>query len=65
MQIVITKGKAYISNNGLRCMNPRSDNADLKCNKLIVKKNAIGEISGNFMCPDRRCKQSIEVITIK
>jgi hypothetical protein len=65
MQIVITEGKAYIGNSGLRCMNPRADNPDLKCNKLIVKKNAVGELSGNFICPDRRCKQHIEVLTIK
>lgn len=65
MQIVITKGKAYISNSGLRCMNTRSDNVDLKCNKLIVKKNSLGELSGNFMCPDRRCKQNIEVMIVR
>lgn len=62
-QIVITLGEAYMKGNGLRCMKPRRDNPTLRCNKLVALKNAAGELSGNFQCPDRRCRQEIEVET--
>lgn len=62
-QIVITSGKAYVKGNGLRCMAPRKDDPAKLCNKLVCKKNAVGELSGNFHCPDRRCRQEIEVET--
>ena len=65
MQIKITKGKAYLTNTGLRCMKPRADNQELYCNKLIAKKNSMGELSGDFQCPDRRCRQNIQVEIIK
>jgi hypothetical protein len=60
-QIVITQGQAYLKGNGLRCMAPRYDDATCKCNTLVVKKNSAGELSGAFQCPERRCRQHIEV----
>jgi hypothetical protein len=62
-QIVITIGKAYLKGNGLRCMAPRTKDLSKPCNKLVAVKNAAGELSGNFRCPDRRCRQEIEVET--
>ena len=53
----ITKGKAIIKPEGLRCQASRAD--DWICNKLLAKKNADGQIAGNFRC--ERCRQEIEV----
>jgi hypothetical protein len=55
----ITKGKAFIVPEGLRCGGPRKKDPDLKCNKLLCKKAASGQIAGNFLC--ERCGQEIEV----
>jgi hypothetical protein len=62
-QIVITQGQAYVKGDVLRCMAKRSDDPERICNKVVVKKNTAGEIAGNFMCPDRRCRQLISVET--
>jgi hypothetical protein len=61
-QIVITQGQAYVKGDGLRCMAPRNDQAGI-CNKLVAKKNSAGDIAGAFQCPDRRCRQLIQVET--
>ncbi len=55
----VTKGKARITDEGLRCAAPRSDNPEWVCHKLLAKKNSGGQIAGNFRC--ERCKQEIEV----
>jgi len=55
---IISKGKGIISD-GLRCANPRKDDINKICNKLLVKKNILGQIAGNFLCS--RCDQLIEV----
>jgi hypothetical protein len=62
-QIVITQGQAYVKGDGLRCMAKRSDGTGRVCDKLVVKKNPAGEIAGAFQCPDRRCRQPIQVET--
>ena len=56
--IYITKGRAQVRPEGLRCVAPRSEEGWI-CNKLIVKANADGQIAGNFRC--ERCRQEIEV----
>ena len=53
----ITKGKAVIKPEGLRCQAPLA--GSWTCNKLLVKKNEEGQIAGNFRC--ERCRQEIEV----
>lgn len=58
-QTFITKGKAMIQNDGLRCRNPRDKDPTRSCNKLIVKKSSSGQIAGSFLC--ERCKQIVEV----
>jgi hypothetical protein len=58
----ITRGNARITGEGLRCAAPRGgDNDDGRrvCHKLLAKKNADGQIAGNFRC--ERCKQEVEV----
>ena len=54
--MTITKGKAVQTQDGLRCM---SDYKGRNCNKLICKRNAKGQIAGNYRC--ERCSQEIEV----
>jgi phage FluMu protein Com len=49
-QILIMKGAAVITLDGLRCG---------ACNKLLARKNTSGQIAGNFKCI--RCGQMIEV----
>jgi hypothetical protein len=53
----VTKGQAVIRPEGLRCQASRDDH--WTCNKLLAKKNAEGQIAGNFRC--ERCGQEIEV----
>lgn len=55
----ITKGKALITPEGLRCGASRTNDQDRRCNKLLAKKNAANQIAGNFRC--ERCRQEIEV----
>ncbi len=55
----ITKGKARIHPEGLRCAAPRDNDPARDCNKLIAKRNDAGQIAGNFLC--ERCRQVIEV----
>lgn len=55
----IKKGRAVIVQSGLRCQGPRVKQPDQVCNKLLVRKNAIGQIAGQFKCD--RCSQVIEV----
>lgn len=55
----VTKGKAWVTEEGLRCAAPREDSPELICHKLLAKKNEAGQIAGNFRC--KRCKQEIEV----
>lgn len=57
--IVVTKGKGVIVNDSLRCGSPRKDDINKICNKLLVKKNILGQIAGNFMCS--RCNEILEV----
>lgn len=69
----VTKGRAILTVDGLRCGNPRPDK-DLPrvgvdpgvgtprvgtCNKLLAKRNRLGQVCGKFKC--ERCKQEIEV----
>jgi phage FluMu protein Com len=60
-QTFITKGKAALTLEGLRCRVPRDKDPTRSCNKLIVKKNSSGQIAGSFMC--ERCKEIVEVET--
>ena len=53
----ITMGQAVIKPEGLRCQATREGH--FTCNKLLAKKNAYGQIAGNFRC--ERCHQEIEV----
>jgi hypothetical protein len=55
----IKKGKAIIVPNGLRCQGPRLKQPDQLCNKLLVKKNSLGQVAGAFKC--ERCGQEIDV----
>lgn len=55
----ITKGKAIIQGDSLRCAAPRANDSRRQCNKLLAKKNESGQIAGNFRC--ERCHQAIEV----
>jgi hypothetical protein len=54
-----TKGKGFLTPEGLRCGAPRELDPARNCNKLVVKKNKEGQIAGNFRC--ERCRQEIEV----
>jgi hypothetical protein len=60
-QTFIVQGQAIITSSGLRCNGPRLKQPDQACNKLLVKKNSLNQISGCFLCD--RCKQEIEVVT--
>lgn len=55
----IKKGKAILDLTGLRCRGPRLKQPDQVCNKLLVKKNALGQVAGSYKC--ERCSQEIEV----
>jgi hypothetical protein len=55
----IKKGRAIIVQSGLRCQGPRVKQPDQICNKLLAKKNDIGQIAGSFRC--ERCGQDIVV----
>jgi phage FluMu protein Com len=57
--LAIKRGKAIIVPNGLRCQGPRLKQPDQLCNKLLVRKNTSGQISGSFKCD--RCGQLIDV----
>lgn len=58
-QTYILKGKAQVENGGLRCAAPREDRPGWICNRLIVRKNRLGQIAGEFKC--ERCSQIVEV----
>lgn len=55
----ITRGKAVLTPDGLRCRALRSDSDPRPCNKLIAKRNTSGLVAGSFQC--ERCRQQIEV----
>jgi phage FluMu protein Com len=55
----IVKGKAQVQQEGLRCAAPRNGRPGWICNKLIVRKNSMGQVAGEFKC--ERCSQIIEV----
>ncbi len=61
MKLVIffSKGKGFITREGLRCGALRESDPARNCNKLLVKKNAEQQIAGSFRC--ERCGQDIEV----
>lgn len=58
-QIVVKRGQAFVTQNGLRCRGPRAKDPNTPCGKLVVKKNALGQIAGAFKC--ERCSQEIEI----
>lgn len=58
-QTCIKAGRAILVPNGLRCQGPRLKQSDQICNKLLVRKNTIGQIAGSYKC--ERCGQLIEV----
>jgi hypothetical protein len=58
-QTFIKRGKAVLAPNGLRCQGPRTKDPTQTCNKLLVKKNSLGQVAGSFKC--ERCDQEIEV----
>jgi hypothetical protein len=58
-QLIISKGMAIVTPSGLRCQALRPKQPDQVCNKLIVKKNSLGQIAGSFKC--ERCSQEIEI----
>jgi hypothetical protein len=59
LQAFIKRGKAVLVPNGLRCQGPRVKQPDQQCNKLLVKKNTLGQVAGSFKC--ERCGQEIDV----
>lgn len=59
IQTLIKKGKAIITQTGLRCQGPRAKEPATPCNKLLVKKNQVNQIAGWFRC--ERCGQDVEV----
>jgi len=59
VQTFIKQGKAVLTQSGLRCQAPREKDPDAPCNKLLVKRNAQGQIAGCFRCD--RCGQDVEV----
>ena len=62
--ITVKTGHAIVVANGLRCQNARLKQPDQLCNKLLVKKNSLGQIAGSYKC--ERCSQEIEVeLTIR
>lgn len=58
-QTFVLKGSVILTSNGLRCQAPRQKQPDQVCNKLIVKKNTLGQLCGAFKC--ERCGQEIEI----
>jgi hypothetical protein len=58
-QTFIKQGRAVLTQNGLRCQFPREKDPTTPCNKLLVKKNALGQVAGAFKC--ERCGQEIVV----
>lgn len=58
----ITKGKALFVGADLRCNAPRPNGQRKTCNKLLCKKNELGQLAGNYRC--ERCGQSVEVSLI-
>jgi phage FluMu protein Com len=58
-QSKITRGKAFFKDGGLRCANPRSYEVEKPCNKLLAKRNALGQVAGSFKCD--RCRAEVEV----
>ena len=58
----ITKGKAMFVGVDLRCNAPRLTGQRKICNKLLVRKNELGQLAGNFLC--ERCKQEVEVTMV-
>lgn len=58
-QTHIKRGRAAIMATGLRCQGPRVKQPDQICNKLLAKKNSLGQVAGAFKC--ERCSQEIEV----
>jgi len=54
----ISKGKAILLGDELRCNRLREDSSKI-CRKLIAKVNRFGQIAGDFRC--ERCKEEIEV----
>lgn len=59
----ISKGKASLKPEGLRCGAARKKEPERKCDKLLVKRSARGQIAGNFRCD--RCGQEIDVSMIE
>jgi DNA-directed RNA polymerase subunit RPC12/RpoP len=57
--IYVTKGKAVIQGESLRCASPRPDDPNRICNKLLCKRNEQGQIAGDFRC--ERCHSQIQV----
>ena len=55
----ITKGRAIIQGDSLRCAAPRANDPKRLCNKLICKANELKQIAGNYRC--ERCHSEIEV----
>jgi len=55
----ITRGKAVIQGDSLRCAAARINDPRRQCNKLLAKKNEQGQIAGDFRC--ERCHQQIQV----
>ena len=55
----ITKGKAIFVGGDLRCNAPRTFGQRKTCNKLLAKRNELGQLAGNFRC--ERCRQEVEV----
>lgn len=58
-QTHIKKGTAILAPNGLRCQGPRVKQPTQVCNKLMIRKNSIGQIAGELKC--ERCGQIVEV----
>lgn len=59
----VSKGKALIKPEGLRCGAPRENDPERICHKLLVKRSSRGQIAGNFRC--ERCGQEIEVSLVE
>jgi transcription initiation factor IIE alpha subunit len=63
VQTIVSRGKAVITADGLRCNAPRVADSSRICNKLLVKANQLGQIAGNFRCD--RCKSEVEVRVVR
>ena len=59
LMICVSKGKALVTPEGLRCGAPRESEPERRCNKLLCKRNSAGQIAGNYRC--ERCHQEIEI----